>query len=388
MNPRWVEKRDPVKRSELHAGGRGTPSRADALPFSGRVLVAMSGGVDSSVAALILKQRGLQVLGVTFRFVAHGDRGLEAASIPSSADAVARAQQVCARLAIPHHITDRTEAFGDRVVEPFCAEYAAGKTPNPCVRCNAFLKWPSLIETASALDCSYVATGHYARTRTEGGRVQILRGTDRDKDQSYALYALPQSALGATLFPLGSMTKAQVRSVAEQASLPTSGTRESQDICFIPQDDYRGFLAGRLTVRPGPIRDTEGRVLGTHRGLPFYTVGQRKGLGIAAGRPLYVIEKDVEQNLLVVGPREALDKRTFLVTGINWVSVPCPPAGTTLEADLEVRYRTKPIRAEVHVKGAEAVRIDLPSHGQAIAPGQSAVWYRGDVLLGGGIIQQ
>jgi tRNA-specific 2-thiouridylase len=351
------------------------------------VLVAMSGGVDSSVAALLLKEEGLHVQGVTFQFVRAQERDPATASGCSSGATVERARQVCEGLEIPHHIINRADDFDRAVIGPFCAEYEAGKTPNPCVRCNVFVKWPSLLETASALDCSHVATGHYARIRREDDRVQILRGADRGKDQSYALYSLPQAALERTLFPLGSMTKEQVRTVAEKASLPTSGTQESQDICFIPEGDYRGFLAQRLRMLPGPIQDTEGRVLGTHQGLPSYTIGQRKGLGIPAGRPLYVIEKDTGQNVLVVGPRQALCKRAFLVAGVNWVSVPPPAAGTKLDADLEVRYRTRTIRAELQVRSGATVHVALPDHDQAIAPGQSAVWYRGEMLLGGGIIQ-
>jgi tRNA-specific 2-thiouridylase len=345
----------------------------------------MSGGLDSSVAALLLKENGLEVRGVTCRFVGHEG---EKASEGSRDCAVERARQVCSRLDIPHHVLDRTQPFERLVIDPFCAEYAAGRTPNPCVRCNAFLKWPTLLEAASALGCSYVATGHYARLRNEGGRFQILRGTDRGKDQSYALYALPQAALAKTLLPLGFMTKEAVRRIAERASLPVSGIRESQDVCFIPQGDYRGFLSPRLPVSPGPIQDMRGRVLGTHRGLPFYTVGQRKGLGVAAGRAVYVIEKDIEKNLLVVGPREALCTRTFPVAGVNWVSAACPPAETVLDADVEVRYRTQVVPGRIRVLGPDTVRIDLSEHDQAVAPGQSAVWYREDVLLGGGIIQE
>jgi len=347
----------------------------------------MSGGVDSSVAALLLKEEGFDVQGVTFQFVCPQERDPGTASGCSSATAVERARHVCKGLEIPHHIIDRTDGFERAVIDPFCAEYEAGSTPNPCVRCNAFVKWPNLLETASALDCSYIATGHYARIRREDERVQILRGADRGKDQSYALYSLPQPALGRTLFPLGSMTKEQVRTVAEQASLPTSDAQESQDICFIPEGDYRSFLARRVWMLPGPIQDTEGHVLGTHQGLPSYTIGQRKGLGIPAGQPLYVIERDTGQNLLVVGPREALCKRAFLVAGVNWVSVPPPTPGTKLEVELEVRYRTRALRAELLVQTADTVHVGLPDHDQAIAPGQSAVWYRGDVLLGGGIIQ-
>ena len=183
------------------------------------------------------------------------------------------------------------------------------------------------------------------------------------------------------------MTKEAVRAVAEEASLPVSSAVESQDICFIPEGDYRGFLAQRIRMLPGPIQDSDGNVLGTHQGLPAYTIGQRKGLGIPAGRPLYVIEKDAPGNRLVVGPREALLKRDFVVMGVNWVSMPSPAPGTMLEAELEVRYRTKPIHAELEVQSSGAVTVHLPEHDQAIAPGQSAVWYKGDVLLGGGVIQ-
>jgi tRNA-specific 2-thiouridylase len=358
------------------------------LPVPGRVLVAMSGGVDSSVAALVLGQRGFDVLGVTFQFVTDPEGDTNAALCCSSLASVERAKQVCLGLKIPHHVIHRVETFQEMVIDPFCRQYAAGRTPNPCVRCNAFVKWPSLLEVAFAHDCSYIATGHYARIRKEGERYQILRGEDRGKDQSYALYSLPQEPLSRTLFPLGALTKEHVRNIAEEASLPTSGTRESQDICFIPDGDYRGFLGQRLSVRPGPIQDSEGLVLGTHRGLPFYTVGQRKGLGIATGQPLYVIEKDTGNNILVVGPRESLSKRTFCVGEVNWVSMDPPPADVSLRAEVEVRYRTKPIHGELHIRQDRTVRIDLPRHDQAVAPGQSAVWYQGDVLVGGGVIQE
>jgi tRNA-specific 2-thiouridylase len=363
------------------------PEQGDDLPSFGSVLVAMSGGVDSSMAALLLRERGLEVVAVTFELVPVQESDAAASPGCASVASIEGARRVCTGLGIPHHVIGRTEAFQQMVIDPFCSQYAAGKTPNPCVRCNALVKWPSLLETATALACEYVATGHYARIRKAGGRCQILRGKDRDKDQSYALYSLPQDSLGRTLFPLGTLTKEEVRRMADRVSLPTSGTRESQDICFIPEGDYRSYLAPRLSIGPGPIQDLEGRPLGNHAGLPFYTVGQRKGLGIAAGRPLYVIRKDADNNLLVVGPREALCTKTFSVGEVNWVSMTPPPADARLQVEVEVRYRTTPLPGELQVGKDNTVHIRVAPHDQAIAPGQSAVWYQGDVLLGGGIIQ-
>lgn len=362
---------------------------AAPVPGSASVLVAMSGGVDSSVAALLLVQQGLHVQGLTFDLGLDRQGPRHGAFSCAPAAAVERAQQVCRLLDIPHQVIDRAKTFREIVIDPFCSQYAAGWTPNPCVRCNAFVKWPTLLEVASTIGCSHVATGHYARIQQSGDRFRILRGQDRGKDQSYALYALSQESLCRTLLPLGPMTKADIRGIAAEASLPTSDTRESQDICFIPEGDYRSFLASRLSsVRPGPIQDREGKVLGLHRGLPYYTVGQRKGLGVSACEPLYVIEKNAANNLLVVGPRANLCKETVCTAEVNWVSTPPPPEGATLQADVEVRYRSRPIPAELQVRSADAVHIRLTGHDQAVAPGQSAVWYEGDLLLGGGIIQE
>ena len=359
----------------------------EAHPTQDRVLVAMSGGVDSSVAAWLLKKRGMEVLGVTFQLLGQQETG---SPFPSGANtsvlAEKKAREVCRNLGIPHHILNREDHFQKRVIEPFLEEYASGRTPNPCVLCNARIKWECMLDLAERLRCRYVATGHYARTDEDQGRRILKRGKDRGKDQSYALYVLGQQALARTLFPLGELTKQEVRSLAEKACLPIGDVPESQDICFIPQGGVRTFLARHLAAEPGPVLDLEGNRVGAHQGLPFYTVGQRKGLGIPFGKPMYVIEKKPGDNSLIVGPREALCRKTFTVGKVNWVSMPPPPPGTSLKAEVEVRYRTTRLPAEIHVLDSQRVRILLPEHDQAIAPGQSAVWYQGVVLLGGGII--
>lgn len=377
-------KKENMSRS---AGTQGlTPD--EKVPGTDRVLVAMSGGVDSSVAAWLLKQEGMEVLGITFQLL---DEQETALPLPEGHNgflpATKRALEVCRKLDIPLHCTNLEESFRKRVIEPFLAEYTAGRTPNPCVRCNVRIKWNSLLDLAEKFCCRYVATGHYARTMEIRGRRILRRGLDREKDQSYALYMLGQPALSRTLFPLGEMTKQEVRRLAEKASLPSWNLPESQDICFVPQGGVRAFLSSRLAAEPGPVLDLEGNRMGTHKGLPFYTVGQRKGLGIPFAKPIYVIEKKAGENSLVVGPREALCKKTFSVEKVNWVSMPPPSQGTRLEAEVELRYRTTPIPAEIHVLESRSAHIHLPYHEQAVAPGQSAVWYQGEVLLGGGIIQ-
>ncbi len=362
------------------------PFSEQKLPPSGRVLVAMSGGVDSSAAALVLQQKGFEIIGATLRL--YSEQNITNLSKPSDDinSSIQRAQQVCRLLGIPHRVITCKELFEKKVVNPFCREYEKGRTPNPCVQCNPYVKWASLLETAREMDCQYLATGHYTRIHQIDGRHQLFRGHDVSKDQSYVLYLLSQRALAHTLFPLGDLSKHQVKIMAEKAWPGLLNVQESQDICFIPEGDYRDFLRPRLSVLSGPVNDMQGNRLGTHQGLPFYTVGQRKGLGIAHGKPLYVIEKDLSGNRLIVGPREALCKRSTIVNKVNWVSIEPPEKGTTLKAEVEVRYRTKPIKAEIEVLNAGSVRINLPVHNQSLAPGQSAVWYQDNLLLGGGIM--
>jgi len=351
-----------------------------------RILVAMSGGVDSSTAAWLLAKQGLDVVGATLVFWPPEPERLVRRPGSAPAEALGRAKAVCERIGIPHVTIHDADRFWSQVVKVFCSEYAAGRTPNPCVICNPRVKWALLLEEADKRGCAKVATGHYARLLENSGRIQILRGADRTKDQSYALYRLDQEALARTVFPLGSLSKREVRRLAAEAGLGVASAPESQDLCFLPKGGYADFLRERLPMSPGPIEDLEGRTLGTHRGLGLYTVGQRKGLGIPFGTPLYVVAKDPARNRLVVGPREALCRTLVLVEEVNWVSMEPPVSGTCLSAEVELRYRARPLRAEILVRDRQRVEIRLPPHGQAVAPGQSAVWYNGEVLLGGGVL--
>ena len=358
----------------------------ESLPLSGRVLVAMSGGVDSSVAAWLLAQRGLDVSGATLRlFPPEREERIPQGALQGLAS-IQRAREACEELGIPHIILDASDRFWQEVVGPFLDDYASGRTPNPCIRCNRLVKWETLLEEARRRDCAYLATGHYARLLSSEGRQQILRGLDQRKDQSYALHGLSQSVLNRTLLPLGSLKKSEVRRIAADAGLPTSETAESQDLCFIPRGGHERFITEHVRMNPGSIEDVNGRILGMHRGLGLYTVGQRKGLGIPHGTPLYVLRKDAGGNRLIVGAKEDLGQRSFLAGNVNWVSMTSPSQGSSFPAEVEVRYRSRPIPGEIFVLGPECVEVRLAAHTQAIAPGQSVVWYLGDLLLGGGII--
>ncbi len=374
------------QRENIQFKTKGEHFSEQKTPLSGRVLVAMSGGVDSSVAALLLKQKGFEIIGATLQLFSEKNQENHSGPTVDPNIPIKRAEHICRLLGISHRVINCEKLFEKRVVDPFCREYERGRTPNPCVQCNAYLKWEGLLETALDMDCQFLATGHYTRIHKNNDRHQLFRGRDTNKDQSYVLYLLSQKALRHTIFPLGDLSKNYIKSLAEKTWPGLFNIQESQDICFIPEGNYREFIRPRLTLSPGPINDLHGNRLGYHKGLPFYTVGQRKGLGIALGKPLFVIEKDLSGNCLIVGPREALCKRSAIVNKVNWVSIDPPSTGTVLKAEVEVRYRTKPIEAEIDVIKADSVRINLPAHNQSLAPGQSAVWYHDDLLLGGGII--
>ncbi|MEA3407853.1 MAG: tRNA 2-thiouridine(34) synthase MnmA [Chloroflexota bacterium] len=347
-----------------------------------RVFVAMSGGVDSSVAAALLVERGYRVQGVTMRL------WREESGSQETYDGVASARAVCEQLGIEHRVLDLSEPFLHRVVEHFVGAYAEGRTPNPCVRCNRFIKFGKLLDQVRAWGANMMATGHYARRREQEGRYQLLRGLDEEKDQSYFLYMLGQYELRHILFPLGTWTKGRVYAFARTHRLPVARRPESQDICFIRDGDYRRFLAERIprAVEPGPIYNREGDYLGQHKGLPFYTIGQREGLGISAPRPLYVLEWDVERNALIVGFAEELGQRACIAEEMSYVSGLALAPGC--DAQAQIRYRARPAPARVWSCAQGRARIVFRAPLRDITPGQAVVLYDGERVLGGGIISR
>jgi tRNA-specific 2-thiouridylase len=368
-----------------------------------RVVVAMSGGVDSSVAAALLVEQGYDVVGVMLRLWAEDAAALRVLNKCCSMEAVYDAQDVADRLGIPFYVVNAEQPFKEQVVDFFVAEYAAGRTPNPCLACNRKIRFGYLLNYARTLGARYLATGHYARVRRAAdGRFQLCRGADRAKDQSYVLSVLGQADLAQALFPVGEYTKPQVRALAAERELPTASRIESQDLCFLADGDYRRFLAEQApeAVQPGPILDTQGNQLGMHRGLPFYTIGQRSGLGNlvhakdqappppggAATQPLYVVRLDMSRNALIVGRAAELGRAGFRTGQVNWVSGE-PPDGP-VQAEVQVRYRTAPVSAHVTPHGGGTVEVQLVRPLRDVTPGQAAVFYDGEVCLGNGLIAE
>lgn len=350
-----------------------------------KVVVAMSGGVDSSVAAALLKEQGYSVIGMMMRL--WSEPGSEEENRCCSPDAMAMARRVAAKLDIPFYAVDARDVFRETVVEYFIQEYGLGRTPNPCLVCNRQIRWDFLLERALALGADGMATGHYARLqRSEDGSVQLLKAVDEAKDQSYVLHVMTQDKLRKALFPLGEYTKPQIRELARDFKLPVANRAESQDLCFLGNGDYRGFLLRNSVevLNPGPILTQEGQKVGEHQGLAFYTIGQRKGLGIASPDPLYVLEKNVEQNALVVGSKELLGKWELGASQVNWVSGE-PPRGP-FQAGIKIRYKALFADGTVLPVGADEAEVKFDQPVMGITPGQAAVFYDGDVCLGGGII--
>lgn len=349
-----------------------------------RVAVGLSGGVDSSVAAALLKKQGYEVIGLMLRL--WSNPGAE--NRCCAPDAVVEARRIAGQLDIPFYVIDAKEAFYQQVVEPFVNGYAQGVTPNPCLRCNRHIRWNFLLSRARALGAGKIATGHYARLRQlPSGEVQLLKNPDPDKDQSYFLHVLSQRELASTVFPLAELSKAEVRELAREFSLASADRPDSQDLCFVGQvGDYREFLhqIDPLISRPGPIQDASGQVIGQHEGLASYTIGQRKGLGISGPEPYYVLRKDPSSNTLVIGFKADLGQERFSTHATNWISGTAPDG--PLQAEVKVRYQSSPVPGLVHPQGEGETRVQLAKPLPDITPGQAAVFYQGDVCLGGGII--
>jgi len=361
-----------------------------------RVIVAMSGGVDSSVAAAMLAGQGYDVVGIAMRLAPEGEAPRGGRAACCSYEDFEDARRVAERMDFPFYVIDLRQDFARSVIEPFVGEYLAGRTPNPCLLCNRDIKFDRLWERAEALGADYVATGHYARiVRDAAGTFHLLRAADARKDQSYFLFTLSQNQLSRTLFPLGEMTKDEVRARARQLGLINADKPESQEICFVPDGNYAAFVEKYAryemsqgddpTLQAGEITTAEGEVIGEHGGLHRYTVGQRRGLRISAPEPLYVVKIDVPRNQLVVGKREALFQTSFIASGVNWIAI-APPAAP-VRAAARVRYRAQEAMATITPSGAGRVRVVFDEAQAAITPGQAAVFYDGDRVVGGGWIE-
>ncbi|BAZ90028.1 tRNA (5-methylaminomethyl-2-thiouridylate)-methyltransferase [Raphidiopsis curvata NIES-932] len=346
-----------------------------------KVVVGLSGGVDSSVAAAILHNQGYDVIGLTLWLM----KGKGQCCSEGMVDAAT----ICEQLSIPHEIVDMRDVFQTNIVDYLVSGYSAGITPLPCSQCNRTVKFGPMLEYArEKLECDAIATGHYARIAYDHGseRYQLLRAFDRNKDQSYFLYDLSQELLAATIFPLGELNKNDTRKIAAEYSLKTADKPESQDLCLVESNgSMRAFLDKYLAPKPGDIVDRSGKILGTHDGVHHYTIGQRKGLGIAAAEPLYVIELDAVNNRVVVGDRTQGTEKECTVERVNWVSMVEP--GSPIRGEVQIRYRSQPVLATIIPWEKDRVQLVFDEPQFSITPGQAAVWYEGDKVLGGGIIK-
>ncbi len=350
---------------------------------SQRVIVAMSGGVDSSVAAALLVEQDYDVVAMTMR-VASGEGREHSDKACCTLDAAHDAKRVADKLAIPHYTINYLERFEREVINDFTSEYLAGRTPNPCSRCNQRVKFGALYEKAIAIGADRIATGHYVRRTDRDGRVALRRGVDAHKDQSYTLAGLAQDQLRRALFPVGELTKAETREYAQRLELATWDKPESQEICFVPNDNYRDFLSGRVgSPKKGPIVSASGEVLGEHHGLMFYTVGQRRGLGIAAPEPLYVLRLDMANNSLIVGPRAESYCANMIVGELSWSGI--DEQMEPFECRVQIRAHHAPVPCTVTPNG-ESAYVEFHNPVDGVSPGQWGVFYDGDEVLAGGII--
>jgi len=338
----------------------------------GRVAIALSGGTDSSVAALLLKETDYEVMGIHMC--------LWGSSCSQRLEY--QAEQVCRILGIPFYVVDLQKEFERYVIDYFCQEYKKGRTPNPCIACNRYIKFSFLLDKALSLSADYLATGHYARIEKSDDGYHLLKAKDTSKDQSYFLYTLNQGRLSSLLFPLGSYTKAEVKRIAERGGLPTA-IKSSQDLCFISQKNYHAFLSQRFSSTPGDIADTQGTILGHHQGIAFYTIGQRHGLGLASGKPLYVTRIDRQNNRVVLGDERGLYSRKVIAKNLSWVAGESPSEPIAMTA--KIRYKSKEAEAMLFPK-ADSADICFSQPQWAVTPGQAIVFYKGGEILGGGTI--
>jgi tRNA-specific 2-thiouridylase len=352
-----------------------------------RVIIGMSGGVDSSAAAALLLEQGYDVVGITLKLWPQ-DCVSRAEDKCCGPQAVMDARSVCHKLGIPYYLIDEADAFQKQVIAYFAEEYKAGRTPNPCVMCNEKLKFGALLERARQLGGEYIATGHFARLEksADGRRTLLKKGRDSRKDQSYFLFSLRQNQLARALFPLGEKSKQDTRQVARQCQLKTAEKEESMEICFVPDKDYGKFLSAAKLVEPhrGDIVNTRGDLLGHHNGIELFTVGQRKGLGISSPRPLYVIELDPARNRVVVGDDSALDRDEFQVERCNWIAFEEPPEEMEVTAKIRYNHPGTPATIRPGANGGAVVKLNIPQ--RAITPGQACVFYDDDLVVGGGWI--
>jgi tRNA-specific 2-thiouridylase len=365
---------------------RQTARHGFAMSRAPQVAVAMSGGVDSSVAAALLVERGYRVVGLMLRLWSEPGRASENRCCTPAG--IALAQRVAARLAIPFHVIDAQEPFSEAILTTFVSEYRRGRTPNPCLVCNREIRWGYLRRHAQAMGAELLATGHYARTREREGQFDLLTARDSEKDQSYVLSVLDQEALQHSLFPVGDLTKQEVREQARRLELPVADRPDSQDLCFLAGDDYRDFLRRQApdVFRAGAIVTTDGRRLGTHEGLAAYTIGQRKGLGVQGAEPLYVVDLDEHSNQVVVGPRHRLGRRALVTERAHWINPPAPTA--QIQAQVKIRYKAPAAPARVTPLGDGMCRVEFENPLRDITPGQAAVFYQGEYCLGQATIAQ
>ena len=356
-----------------------------------RAAVAMSGGVDSSVAAALLLEQGYDVVGITMNLFSLLEEFCTDESLKSCCGrgAIEDANRVAAKLGIDHYLLDLKQPFEELVVTDFLDEYRQGRTPNPCIRCNQYIKFAVLMERASRLESDFLATGHHARIEEDKdtGRFLLMKGKDRDKEQSYFLYTMTQEQLSKTLFPIGDLTKTEVRAKAEELGLPVAQRPESQEICFIPDNNYVRFLKERIPAafQSGPIVNEDGHFLGEHSGIIHFTIGQRRGMGISAPYPLYVLDINPQSNTVVVGPDESLYKSQLMASGINWISKTEISKSLSVKARIRYKHIEAEAKLEMLESGQALVKFTKPQ--RAITPGQAVVFYESDTVVGRGTIE-